>query len=110
MKTEKVQTNLKVNDNVVIINGSDKGRRGKILYIDRKRGRVVVEGVNKRNKFVKATSQENPKGGVVNREFPISISNIMIFCEKCKKGVRMSFEIKDDNKNRVCSKCGKNIV
>jgi large subunit ribosomal protein L24 len=105
---DMIGTNLKKNDNVVVITGSDKGRRGKILFIDVKKGRVVVEGVNKKKKFVRP-SQENPKGGAISLEFPIDISNVALFCEKCKKGVRIGMQIKDDSKIRVCKKCGKNM-
>jgi len=108
MKKELYDTKIKVNDNVVVISGADKGRRGKVLKIDRKSGRVIVEGVNKRNKFLRPT-QENPKGGSVNIEFPVNLTNVMIFCEKCKKGVRIGIERKNDNKVRVCKKCGKSI-
>ena len=53
-----ISTKLKKNDNVVVLSGADKGRRGKILFIDMKKGRVVVEGVNKKKKFVRP-SQDN---------------------------------------------------
>ncbi|MBW2998729.1 50S ribosomal protein L24, partial [Candidatus Woesearchaeota archaeon] len=99
---------LKVEDNVVIIAGSERGKRGKILNIDRNKGRVIVEGINKRNKFIRAT-QENPKGGAVTLEFPINLTNVMIFCDKCKKPVRIGIELKDNGKSRVCNKCGKSL-
>jgi large subunit ribosomal protein L24 len=101
-------TKLKKNDNVVVISGKDKGRRGKVLFIDTKKGRVIVEGVNKKKKYVRP-SQENPKGGVISLEFPVHISNVMLFCEKCKKGVRLGVDQKSDKKVRVCAKCNKAI-
>ena len=103
-----IKTKLKVNDQVVVVSGSDRGRKGKILFVDKKGGRVIVEGVNKRNKYVKAT-QEGQKSGLVNMEFPIKISNVMLFCEKCKKPTRIGIEFKDDNKSRKCNKCGKSL-
>lgn len=103
-----VKSNLKKNDNVMVISGADRGKRGKILYVDRKIGRVVIEGINKKKKFVRP-SQENPKGGVITLEYPIHISNAMIFCDKCKKAVRIGIKQKDDNKIRVCKKCGKSF-
>ncbi len=103
-----ISTKLKKNDNVVVLSGADKGRRGKILFIDMKKGRVVVEGVNKKKKFVRP-SQENPKGGIISLEYPINISKVMVFCDKCKKGVRVGVQLKDDNKIRVCRKCGKSF-
>lgn len=107
-KNEKISTKLKKNDNVVIIGGSDRGKRGKVLNVDRFKGRIVVEGVNKRSKFLRP-SQENPKGGVASLEFPIHISNVMYFCDKCKKGVRVGTELKDKTKARVCKSCGKSL-
>jgi large subunit ribosomal protein L24 len=101
-------TNLKKNDNVVIITGADKGHRGKILFLDTKKGKVVVEGANKKKKFVRP-SQQNPKGGAISLEFPIAISNVALFCDKCKKGVRTGVQAKDNSKVRVCRKCGKNM-
>lgn len=103
-----ISTKLKKNDNVVVLSGADKGRRGKILFIDMKKGRVAVEGVNKKKKFVRP-SQENPKGGIISLEYPINISKVMVFCDKCKKGVRVGVQLKDDNKIRVCRKCGKSF-
>jgi large subunit ribosomal protein L24 len=105
---KKIISQLKVNDSVIVITGSDRGRKGKILKIDRRKGRVIVEGVNKRNKNMKA-SQENPKGGKINIEFPIAISNVQLFCEKCKKGTRIGVQQKDKVKARVCRVCGKSI-
>jgi len=99
---------LKKNDNVIVMTGKDRGRRGKILFIDSQKGRVVIEGVNKKKKFVRP-NQENPKGGVITLEYPINISNVMIFCDKCKKGVRVGFELKDDKKVRRCRHCSKEI-
>ena len=104
-----MKTKLKTNDQVVVISGADRGKRGKILAISAKNGKVIVEGVNKKNKYIRA-SQENPKGGMITREYPVHISSIMYFCDKCKKGVRVQ-KITSDGKDtgRTCSKCGKSI-
>jgi len=101
-------TSLKKNDSVVVKSGAFKGKRGKILRINKDADRVIVEGVNKRNKYVRPT-QEHPQGGVMNIEFPIHISNVMYFCDKCKKGIRIGYEIKDKAKVRVCRTCGKSL-
>jgi large subunit ribosomal protein L24 len=106
MKQEKTISRIKKNDNVVVISGSDRGRRGKVLKLGAKPGRIIVEGINKRNKHLKP-GPESPKGGMVNIEYPIDISNVMIFCDKCKKGVRIGIQYKDDKKARICKKCGK---
>jgi len=108
MNIDKIKTNLKINDNVVVVSGNDRGKRGKILHFNRLKNRVVVEGINKIKRFVKP-SQENPKGGVVVMEYPIHLSNVMFFCDKCKKGVRLAFEMTDSKKTRKCGKCGKSL-
>jgi large subunit ribosomal protein L24 len=105
---DSVKTKFKKNDSVVVISGSDRGKRGKILKVDRTKGRVIVEGINKRNKYLKP-SQDNPKGRLVNIEYPINISNVMYFCDKCKKGTRVGIKQTDKDKVRVCSSCSKSI-
>jgi large subunit ribosomal protein L24 len=102
------RTRIKKNDEVVVIAGSDKGKRGKILLVDTGKSRVLVEGVNKKTKHVKAT-QDNPKGGILKIERPVAVSNVMFFCDKCKKGVRLGIQMKDEKKIRVCRKCGKSL-
>ncbi len=103
-----IKTKIKVGDNVVVISGASAGKRGKVLAINKEKARVVVEGVNKRDKYLRP-SQANPQGGKVNIEFPIHISNVMYFCDKCKKGTRIGIQVKDNNKTRVCKGCGKSI-
>jgi len=104
-----MKTKLKTNDQVVVISGADRGKRGKILAVSAKNDKVIVEGVNKKNKYIKAT-QENPKGGMITREYPVNLSNVMYFCDKCKKGVRVQKVISDGkDKGRTCNKCGKSI-
>ncbi|MFH0975533.1 MAG: 50S ribosomal protein L24 [Spirochaetota bacterium] len=103
-----IKTRIKKNDNVIIIAGSERGHSGKVLFVDRKKGKIVVEGINKKKKFVRPT-QENPKGGIINLEYPIHISNVQYFCEKCKIGVRIGIQIKNDDKARICKKCGKSF-
>ncbi len=89
-----IKTKLRKDDQIVVISGSDKGKRGKILFIDKKRGRVIVEGINKRTKLMKA-NKDNPKGGALKMEFPIDISNVMFFSDKKKKGLRLNSSIRE---------------
>lgn len=102
------RTSLKIKDEVIVIAGKEKGKRGKILYIDRMRERVYVEGVNKIKKYVRPT-QENPRGGQIEVEAPLHVSNVMFYDPKVKKGVRLGFEIKDGKKIRVGRPGGKEI-
>ncbi len=99
-KLKHKKTKLKVNDEVIVITGKHKGKRGKILYIDRLRDRVIVQGVNKIKKYLKPT-QENPQGGIIEVEAPIHISNVMFYDQKSKSGVRIGYKFEDDKKIRV---------
>ena len=103
-----IKTRIKKDDNVIVIAGANQGQSGKVLYVDRKKGKVVVEGINKKKKFVRP-SQEYPKGGVISLEYPIHISNVQYFCDKCKIGVRIGIQKKDGNSIRVCKRCGKSF-
>lgn len=99
-KLKRRRTKLKVNDEVIVISGKHKGKRGKIIYIDRLGERVIVQGVNLRKKYIRP-SQENPQGGIVEVEAPIHISNVMYYDSKLKKGVRLGYKIEDGKKIRV---------
>jgi large subunit ribosomal protein L24 len=97
---------IKSGDKVVVISGADKSADPKpVLEVIEADDRVVVEGVNLRWKHEKP-SQINPKGGRTRREFPIHISNVLIFSEKAGKGVRTRVEVQDGKKVRVGIPCG----
>ncbi len=95
---------LKTGDNVVVISGKDRGRKGKIIKVFPKASKIVVEGMNVRKKHVRA-KQQGQKGQVVQIPAPFSASNTMIFCETCKKGVRIGYNVEKDKKLRICKKC-----
>lgn len=96
---------IKTNDTVEVITGDDKGQRGKVLSIDRRAGRLVVEGVNRVYKHVRK-SQKNPQGGRLSKEMPVQISNVLLLCTRCGKGVRTGARVtKDGGKERYCKKC-----
>ena len=97
---------IKKGDTVQIIAGKDKGSEGKILSVDPKNGKVVVEGLNMVTKHSKP-SQANPNGGIVEKEAPIDISNVMLVVGG--KITRVGFEIKDGKKVRVAKATGKVI-
>lgn len=92
MKTApvKVKTRLKVKDEVIVISGKHKKSRGEILRIDREKKQIVVKGVNLRKRFARP-SQENPKGGIVEIEMPIALSNVQYYDAKEKKPTRIAF-------------------
>jgi large subunit ribosomal protein L24 len=97
---------IRANDNVKIIAGEDRGTVAKVLRVNRRDGKLVVEGVNRVYKHVRR-SQRNPKGGRISREMPIDASNALYVCEKCRKPVRLGVRATaDGGKERYCRKCG----
>jgi large subunit ribosomal protein L24 len=95
---------LKKGDTVKVIAGKEKGKTGKILSTIPERERIVVEKINliKRHKRADAKG----KGGIVEKEAPLHVSNVMYLCNKCGTGVRVGYKILDDGKKvRVCAKC-----
>ncbi len=95
---------LKKEDTVQIIAGKDKGKRGRILKINRDKDRVVVEGANIAKKAMKRKNQQD-RGGIAEIEASIHISNVMIVCKKCGP-TRIGYKLDGDTKVRVCKKCG----
>ncbi len=94
---------IRKGDQVVVIAGKDKNKKGEVLQITRKG--ILVKGVNLIKKSVKK-SNDHPSGGFVELEAPIHASNLMLFCPKCGKGVRVGFILLENGeKSRVCKKC-----
>ncbi len=103
------------NDIIQVMAGDDAGKTGKILNVMTKQNRVIVEGINYIQKHVKR-SEKNPQGGRVQKEAPISASNVLVICrnkscEKNGKGVRIGRKfLENGEKVRVCYKCGSEII
>ena len=85
------------NDNVIVIAGNDKGKTGKILKVFPKESRVIIEGVNIRKRHTKPT-QNNPQGGIMEKEAPIHISNVMLLDPKSNEPTRIGAKIILDEK------------
>lgn len=99
---------IKKNDEVVLIAGKDKGRRGKVLRVlDRER--VVVEGVNMIKKHQKPNPQRNTQGGIVEKEAPLHISNVAIYNPITKKADRVGFKVLEGRKVR-CFKSNNEMI
>ena len=97
---------LKKNDLVMVIAGKERGKSGRILRVFPGKNRVLIEKVN----FIKRHSRPSGQmrqGGIVEKEAPIHVSNVMIICEKCNLPIRVGKKILDDGKKvRACKKCG----
>ena len=97
---------IKKNDKVVVLAGKEKGKIGTVLKIEKGMDRAVVEKVNMVKRHTKAGGK-NAQGGIVEKEAPIHISNLMLVCSKCAEPSRLGKRILDDgSKVRVCKKCG----
>ena len=96
---------IRKNDKVKILVGKDRGKQGKVLLVLKDANKLVVEGVNVVKRHVKP-GKVSKEGGIIKIEKPISVSNVMLVCEKCGKAVRLGFSIVGDKKYRVCKKCG----
>ena len=98
------------NDQVVVISGDDRGKSGKILKVLRDKDRVIIEKVNFIKRHTKARGA-GQQGGILEREAPIHVSNIMHLCPKCQMGVRVTMKAGSDKKReRFCGRCGETIA
>ena len=96
---------IKKDDEIIVISGKDKGKKGKVKSLNFKTKTAIVEGVNMVKKTVKPT-QEAPDGGITDKEAVISISNIAVVSPKTSGATRVRIEEKDGKKVRVAVKCG----
>lgn len=96
---------IKKNDTVKVIAGKDKGKSGKVLRLIPKKDRVIVEKVNMVKRHMKP-SQQSRQGGILEKESPIHVSNLMLICSKCTDPTRVGHKVLDDNRKvRYCKKC-----
>ncbi len=96
-------------DTVAILSGEDRGKKGKILEVSPKSGRVIVDGVNIQKKHTRPT-QTNPQGGIIEKPGYISASNVALVCPRCKEPTRVK-RVRQANGEleRQCKKCGRDI-
>jgi large subunit ribosomal protein L24 len=100
---------LRLNDQVEVIAGKDKGRVGKIIQVIPDDCRVKVQNINMVKRHSKPNMQ-NQQGGIIDMEAPLHVSNLMLICAKCARPVRIRNKILEDgSKVRVCKRCGETI-
>lgn len=106
IKTPQTSWHIKKDDFVKVIAGKDRGKQGKVLRVFPKEGRLTVERINILKRHTRPTRQRQ-QGGIVEREGKLHISNVMLICSKCERGVRIGHRIlEDQRKVRVCRRCG----
>ncbi|MCQ2435465.1 MAG: 50S ribosomal protein L24 [Clostridia bacterium] len=96
---------VKKDDTVIVISGDDKGKQGKVLEVSVEEGKVIVEGINVQKKHVKPRKQGD-EGGIINVEGAMYADKVMLYCPTCKAGRRYATKVENDEKVRVCVKCG----
>jgi len=95
---------VKKGDEVIIISGKDKGKKGKVLACSPKEGKIIIEGRNIVSKHVKP-KKAGQLGGIVKAEGALYACKVMPVCPKCDKPTRVGHELKNDKKIRICKKC-----
>jgi large subunit ribosomal protein L24 len=97
-------------DRVIVISGDDRGKEGVVLKVDSAKGKAIVEGIN----FVKRhqrPTRTTPRGGILEKESPVDMSDLMVICGKCNAGVKTrTVTLSDGNKVRACKKCGEMLA
>ena len=102
----RLATPIRKNDNVVVVTGKDRGKRGRVLKVVAEKNRLLVEGVNIMKRHTKANPQKNVKGGVVEREAALHASNVQLVCPECGRPTRIGKKVLGDGRKvRVCRKC-----
>ena len=100
---------IKKGDTVYVLAGDDKGETGRVLSVDVKKGRAIVEGINKVKKSTKPSAQ-NPQGGIVEKEAPIHMSNLNVLDPKSKKPTRVGYKKDEKGKKvRISKKSGEEM-
>ena len=100
--------NVKKNDTVVVLSGKDKGKQGKVMSVDPKAGKVVVEKINMVSRHQKPRKQ-GEEGGIIQKEAPLYACKVMAVCPKCNKATRVAHKVEGGKKVRVCKHCGAEI-
>src|SRR2546423_13848108 len=94
---------IRKNDTVIVVSGDDRGKRGKVLTVDPKAGKIVVEGVNRVYKHVKP-SQRNRQGGRLSKEMPINLSNVMLLDPQTNQPTRVGVRYLPDGTKELYAK------
>jgi len=103
---------IKKGDQVKVVSGKEAGKTGKVMRVETEERRVVLERLNMMKKHTKPNPKKNPQGGVIEREAPIDVSNVMLVCPACGEPTRVGYRVGEDgSKVRVCRRagCGRDI-
>ena len=108
-KTAKAgRVHVKKDDTVLVLTGKDAGKRGKVVTVDPRKKRVIVEGLNIMKRHTRPT-RALPQGGIIEKEGMMDCSNVMLVCTKCQQPTRVAKKIVDNKAVRACKHCGELI-
>lgn len=97
---------IKTNDTVVVLQGKDRGKQGKVTSVNLEESKVTVDGVNEVKRHVRR-SQRNMQGGRLSKMMPVPVAKVQLVCPVCQKPTRVGYQFDEQGKkNRVCKKCG----
>ncbi|MEX2146816.1 MAG: 50S ribosomal protein L24 [Candidatus Rokuibacteriota bacterium] len=109
MRSVQTVSHVRRGDTVGVIAGRERGKRGKVLRVLMDKGRVLVEHVNMIKKHQRPT-QKLRQGGIIEREGPLALSNVLLVCARCDKPARTGIKLlADGRKVRTCKRCGESI-
>jgi len=104
-----MRAQIKKNDNVMVITGRERGKTGRVLRVIPEKSRALVERLNMVKRHTKARGPQAAQG-IIEKEAPLHVSNLMIMCEKCNGPVRMGKKLLEDGRRvRICRKCGEQL-
>jgi len=95
---------IKKGDTILVINGKDRNKTGKVLRVLPTQDSIVVDGINITKKHVKP-SRSNPQGGIIDITKPIANSKVMVICPHCSKATRVGYQLNEKGKLRICKQC-----
>ena len=96
---------IRKNDQVVVLTGKDRGKKGRVMRVYPTTRKVLIEKINY-HKVAVRKSQANPKGGIVQMEKPLPLSNVQLVCPRCSKPARIGYSLMTDgSKQRTCKRC-----
>lgn len=106
----KGHCNIRKGDSVQVLAGKERGKRGKVIEVNHKKGRALIEKINFQKRHVKPGNPTAPQGGIIEREGPLNLTNLMLVCPKCQKATRPRFQrLETGTRARVCPKCSEHI-
>ena len=101
---------IRKGDEVMVLAGKDRGKRGRVQEVNPGKGMVVVAGVNIAKRHTKPNPSKNNKGGIIDEPRPLALGTVMVICPHCGKPTRVARRIEEDTKERICKQCGEAIV